>query len=90
VEALLQVVPCVISMSDQIGDTAASDFAAAFYRAIALNRPFTTAFEDAKDRLDMKGLADVDVPRIDFASEAEQNTLSICTAACDWSPPVTP
>jgi hypothetical protein len=82
VAALLQVVRCVISMSDRIDDTAARDFATALYRAIALDRPFETAFNDAKDRLDMKRIADSDVPRIDFASEDDRSTLSVCSLAC--------
>jgi hypothetical protein len=85
VAPLLQVVRCVISMSDRIGDTAARAFAMAFYRAIALNRPFETAFKDATDRLDMKSMPDSDVPRIAFASENERSTLSICTLACSSS-----
>jgi len=82
VTPLLQVVRCVISMSDRIDDTAARAFATAFYRAIALDRPFETAFNDATDRLDMKSMTDSDVPRIAFASEDERSTLSVCSIAC--------
>jgi hypothetical protein len=85
VAPLLEVVRCVISMSDRIDDTAARAFATAFYRAIALNRPFETAFKDATDRLDMKSMTDSDVPRIAFASEDERSTLSICSLACGSS-----
>jgi hypothetical protein len=72
-------------MSDKIHDTAAHAFATAFYRSIALNRPFEIAFEDAKDRLDMKSMTDSDVLRIEFASEDERSTLSVCSLACGSS-----
>ncbi len=42
-------------------------------------------FNDAKDRLDMKNTADSDVPRIDFATDDDRSTLSVCSLACSLS-----
>jgi len=51
-------------MSAEIGDTQARAFAASFYEALAYGRSVKTAFELGRNRIDLSGLQDMDVPQL--------------------------
>jgi len=62
--AIAQHIDCVIGISDAIEDTAARQFAAAFYRALAYGRTVETAFHLGKSQLDLHGLSAADQPQL--------------------------
>lgn len=62
--AIAQHIDCVIGISDAIEDTAARQFAAAFYRALAYGRTVETAFHLGKSQLDLHGLPAADQPQL--------------------------
>ncbi len=61
---IAQYVDCVVGMSQEIGDKDARAFAAAFYEALAYGRNVKTAFELGRNRIDLAGLEDGDVPQL--------------------------
>lgn len=63
-EAIAQHIDCVVGMSEEIGDGDARAFAAAFYGALAYGRSVKTAFELGRNRIDLAGLRDEDVPQL--------------------------
>lgn len=63
-EVLAQHIDCVVGMSAEIGDVQARAFAASFYEALAYGRNVKTAFELGRNRVDLSGLKDADVPQL--------------------------
>lgn len=63
-EAIAEHIDCVVGMSAAISDTAAIDFAAAFYQGIGYGRSVQTAFDLACNRIDLANLAEQDTPQL--------------------------
>ncbi|GLS02593.1 hypothetical protein GCM10007859_26200 [Brevundimonas denitrificans] len=63
-ERFLDEVPVVIAMSDSIGDVAACDFSAQFYRTLSTGESISNALAQAKLVLKAKGYADADLPTL--------------------------
>ena len=61
---IAQHVDCVVGMSQEIGDKDARAFAAAFYEALAYGKSVKTAFELGRNRIDLAGLEDGEVPQL--------------------------
>ena len=74
-EAIAQHIDCVVGMSEEIGDTDARAFAAAFYEALAYGRSVRTAFDLGRNRIDLYGLKDEDVPQL-LAPNSDPATVS--------------
>jgi CHAT domain len=61
-KAIVQHVPYVIGMSDQIGDKAAIEFAVAFYDALGGGREVEFAYKNACVAIKMAGISQADIP----------------------------
>ncbi|MCB0250100.1 MAG: CHAT domain-containing protein, partial [Anaerolineae bacterium] len=72
---IAQHIDCVVGMSEEIGDTDARAFAAAFYEALAYGRSVRTAFDLGRNRIDLYGLKDEDVPQL-LAPNSDPATVS--------------
>jgi WD40 repeat protein len=62
--ALTEVVDCVISMNQEISDTAAIKFAASFYGALAFGRSVQRAFEQGVARLKAEAFEEAGTPEL--------------------------
>lgn len=60
--SIVDIIDCVIGMSDSIGDEAARKFAASFYRALGFGRSVQNAFDQGVAALKLDGLPDERVP----------------------------
>ena len=74
-EALSQHIDCVVGMSAEIGDKDARAFASSFYEALAYGRSVRTAFDLGRNRIDLDGLKDEDVPQL-LAPNSDPATVS--------------
>ncbi len=63
-KAIAKHIDCVIGMSKAIGDSAAINFATAFYQAIGYGRDVKTAFELGCGLIDLQGLNEQDTPKL--------------------------
>lgn len=63
-ERFLDEVPIVIAMSDSIGDAAACDFSAQFYRTLSTGETVANSFAQAKLVLKAAKCADADLPTL--------------------------
>jgi len=63
-EAIAEHIDCVVGMNKAISDTAAIDFAAAFYQGLGFGRSVQTAFDLACNRIDLANLAEQDTPQL--------------------------
>jgi hypothetical protein len=63
-QAIAQHVPCVVGMRRQVLDKTAILFATGLYRALADGRTIRTAFELARNALDLHDVPDSDVPQL--------------------------
>jgi CHAT domain-containing protein len=63
-DAIVEVIDCVICMTDAVGDEAARKFAASFYRALGFGRNVKNAFEQGLVSIAMEGLRDASVPTL--------------------------
>ncbi|MGP4012749.1 CHAT domain-containing protein [Streptomyces sp. 4N124] len=63
-ETLAEQADAVIGMTDRVGDTAAIEFSAGFYRALGFGRSVEDAFSQGVAMLTVNGLPDVDVPKL--------------------------
>lgn len=63
-DELLQTVPTVIGMSDEINDAAAVTFAARFYSAIASAQSVASAVEQAKVAMSFASLDEAELPEV--------------------------
>jgi len=61
-EAIVQYVPYVLGMTQQIGDEAAIVFAKGFYEAVFEGETIVKAFELGKNRLELKGILQAHIP----------------------------
>ena len=73
-QAIAESIDCVIGMSKAIGDDAAINFAAAFYRALAYGRDVKTAFDLGRNEIDLTGLDEQDTPKL-LAKEADPSKI---------------
>lgn len=62
--AIVDVIDCVIGMQDKIGDDAARNFAASFYRALGFGRSVRNAFEQGLLAIEGHGLPDAEIPEL--------------------------
>jgi hypothetical protein len=62
--AIAEHVDCVVGMSRAIADSAAINFSAAFYQALAFGENVDHAFQLACSEIDRASLADDDVPQL--------------------------
>ena len=78
-KAIAEYVDCVIGTDRSIKDEAARIFVARFYRSLAESNPVATAFEEAKNELELEGFEDqAAIPQM-FAREGIDLTgLSFC------------
>jgi len=60
--AIAAHVPCVVGMSREVPDSAATEFAGAFYYALADGQPVGTAFELGRNLLDLRGTHHAETP----------------------------
>lgn len=63
-QAIAQYIDCVVGMSDAIGDSAAINFAKAFYRALGFGRDIQTAFDLGCVQIDLANLSEKDTPKL--------------------------
>lgn len=63
-KAIAKHIDCVIGMSKAIGDSAAINFATAFYQALGYGRDIKTAFELGCGLIDLQGLNEQDTPKL--------------------------
>jgi predicted ATPase/DNA-binding SARP family transcriptional activator len=62
--AIAQHIDCVIGMADAISDTAAINFAAAFYQALGYGRSIQAAFTLGSNAIELANLADKAIPQL--------------------------
>jgi hypothetical protein len=77
--AIAAHVDCVIGMPAEIGDHAARNFAAAFYRALAYGRDLQTAFDLGCNQIDLQGLAEQAQPKL-LAERADPRQVFLIAA----------
>jgi hypothetical protein len=63
-QAIAQHIDAVVGMTNQIGDEAAINFAAAFYQALGFGRSVQTAFDLGRLQLDLANLGEQDTPKL--------------------------
>lgn len=63
-QALVQEIDCVIGMSIAIGDDAAREFAASFYRALGFGRSVREAYDQGCMAVQLAGIPEEDTPRL--------------------------
>jgi hypothetical protein len=63
-ETLAELTDAVIGMTAEVGDAAAIEFSAGFYRALGFGRSVEDAFAQGVAMLKVDGLPDADVPRL--------------------------
>lgn len=63
-DAICEHVEAVVSMRRSIHDTAAVNFAWAFYQGLGFGQSLQTAFELGKNQIELAGFGDVDVPHL--------------------------
>lgn len=82
-----EVVPFAIGMSDEIYDTDAITYAAAFYSAIANGQTIAAADRIGKVSLELAGLSGYELPTLSSALEADAEATRLVVLPAD-SPPV--
>ncbi|HEX8091168.1 MAG TPA: CHAT domain-containing protein [Blastocatellia bacterium] len=63
-QAIAQHIECVVGMSQEISDSAAINFATAFYRALAYGKNVKTSFELGCTQIDLDSLDERDTPKL--------------------------
>lgn len=63
-QAIAREIDCVVGMSREIGDTAAIDFAASFYRALGFGKDVKTAYTLGCLQIHMENLHEEDTPKL--------------------------
>jgi hypothetical protein len=62
--AIAKYVECVVGISRTISDSAAIDFASAFYLGLGYGRSIQTAFAMGRNRIDLAGFDEADTPQL--------------------------
>lgn len=62
--AIVEVIDCVVGMSEAVGDNAAITFAASFYRAIGFGHSIAEAFAQGKTAIMLEGIPEEDTPQL--------------------------
>ena len=86
--AIAENVESVIGMSAAVSETAATDFAIAFYRALAFGKDIQTAFQLGCAQVAMSEVAEVDVPKL--LLRAGQGAPFVRSDAARGAPPTPP
>ncbi|MBF0383781.1 MAG: CHAT domain-containing protein [Magnetococcales bacterium] len=73
--AIADHIDCVVGMSSEIDDNSAVNFASGFYRAIGFNRSIQTAFDLAKNEIDLEGNKGCTVPIIITKNDADASKI---------------
>lgn len=76
-KAIVNVIDCVIGMSNAIGDEAAIIFAASFYRAVGFGYSIEKAFEQGKTAIMLEGIREQLTPKLLVKSNIDSSTLYI-------------
>ena len=63
-QAIVEVIDCVVGMSDAIADDAAIVFIASFYRALGFGRSVQNAFDQGVAAMNVEGMAGADTPML--------------------------
>lgn len=75
-QAIAAEIGCVVGMSRRVDDRAASDFAAGFYGALGYGKNVQDAFDLGCNQIDLSGLKDADVPRLDTRPDVRADKLT--------------
>lgn len=89
-EAIAEHIDCVVGMSKAISDTAAIDFAAAFYQGLGYGRSVQTAFDLACNRIDLANLAEQDTPQLLARRTNPRQVILADAASTDGAKSVAP
>ena len=76
-KAIAKHIDCVIGMSIAIGDSAAINFAIAFYQALGYGRDVRAAFELGCGLIDLQGLNEQDTPKLLSVNSKPEEILFI-------------
>ncbi len=74
-KAIAAEIGCVVGMSRKVDDRAAADFAAGFYGALGYGKSVQDAFDLGCNQIDLSGLNDADVPRLDLRAGVRADQL---------------
>jgi hypothetical protein len=74
-EAITEEIECAIGMTRAIGDDAAIEFAAAFYRAIGFGRSVQAAFDQGKTALLLEGIPEEKTPTLICRKNAKAESI---------------
>lgn len=74
-KAIAAEIGCVVGMSRTVDDRAAANFAAGFYGALGYGKSVQDAFDLGCNQIDLSGLKDVDVPRLDLRADVRADQL---------------
>ncbi len=75
-QAIAAEIGCVVGMSRKVDDRAATDFAAGFYGALGYGKSVQDAFDLGCNQIDLSGLRDTDVPRLDLRAGLRADQLT--------------
>src|SRR5947209_11785834 len=74
-QALVEVIDCVIGMTESISDEAAAIFAASFYRALGFGRTVQNAFDQGLVALSMTNISEEDIPKLLVKDGVDPNQI---------------
>lgn len=74
-KAIAAEIGCVVGMSRKVDDRAATDFAAGFYGALGYGKSVQDAFDLGCNQIDLSGLKDADVPRLDLRADVRADQV---------------
>ena len=74
-KAIAAEIGCVVGMTRKVDDRAATDFAAGFYGALGYGKSVQDAFDLGCNQIDLSGLKDSDVPRLDLRAGLRADQL---------------
>jgi CHAT domain-containing protein len=80
-ETLAEQADAVIGMTDRIGDAAAIEFSAGFYRALGFGRSVEDAFSQGVAMLTVHGLPEADVPKLIHRTGVDPTKLVLAGAS---------
>lgn len=80
-QTIAESVDCVIGMRQAIGDRAAMQFAASFYRALAFGRSVQNAFEQGRVSLDLEAIEESNRPQLVVRQQVDPDRVYIINAS---------
>lgn len=78
-KAIAKEIDCVIGMSDQISDSAALNFSAAFYSTLGYGKSVKTAFDLGRNRIELENPAEATIPII-VRNQVDPNLVYFVTS----------